>query len=576
RDTAHILIVDGHSNVNAKSRTRDDIGGTTPLIVAAKGGQINVMKLLMNYGADINLHEDHFGQNPIIAAAELGLSDVIQCLIDFHVEINFQNPLNGMTALMTAAAKGKRGALITLLNHYADMNIIDFQYLTAFEHADRNKTRDILLSAIVNISPAAKTNLLPWLEVHCPLLVRQSTYGGPSVFLNSFLYGNKGLFYGLYNATRDRDVYLIYSLMMIIASCQQSKSIHPRDIPDLNEKIALLEKMIEQCLISRNMCDDMIFNDCFVIGSYPSKDLQDIEIMKYFTNSFFFGPLALYLENNLTKLFTVKILRDKIDASFLTTIKSTNLLIDGYGKESKFLLWRYTPYFMFLLEGFGHGIFIVLILLFSFYSHSSSSYYVKTILPVGNNAIVNELDNVEIVLMIMTVSFCAYQFGLLEEKRWMISPSIIFDYPILEQLRYQKLMSHYFENPWNFLDFIITLLTMTWFIIRLIITLVYSSSQLTTTIAYYHGVSGQFLLLALIPLSLGLIRYVSIFYAPLDYEVLSIFLMFQHLLIYLIIFGFLLLSFGVVFYSIYHEEIVPFHSYPTTLRNLFNAILLNY
>ncbi len=577
RDTAHILIVDGHANVNAKDPTRDEVGGTTPLIVACKGSQIPVIKLLIHYGADINLNEDHFGQNPIIAAAELGHSNVIECLIDYHVQINYQNPFTGMTALMTAAAKGKRSALISLLNHYADMNIIDYKFLTAFEHADHNKTRDILLSAIINITPAAKTNLLPWLEVHCPLLIRQSTYGGPSVFLNSFLYGNKGCFYGLYNATRDRDIYLIYSLMMILSACQQSKSVHIRDIPDLNQKIQFLEDMIEQCMTSRNMMDDITFTDCFIIGSTSCSELNDnSNIMKYFMNSFFFGPLALYLENNLTKLLSIPILRDKIDASFITTVKSPNLIIDGYGKESHFLLWRYNPACMFLLEGIGQCIFILLILLFSFYSHSSSYYYSKKVTSSSISEIDNKVDTIEILLLIMTGCFAAYQFGLLEEKRWMISPSIVFDSSILEQFRYKKLYQHYLESPWNFIDLITTILTLTWFIIRIIVLFVYSSSTITTTIAYYHGVSGEILLLALLPLSIGLIRYFSVFQEWLDYEILTIFLLFIDLFIYLIIFILFLLSFSVIYYSIYHQEVYSFHSYAMTIKTLFNAILLNY
>jgi len=90
RDTAHILIVEGGANVNCrendlsnanqnyynkkiyfkKKKTLEEmndgvVGGTTPLIVAVKGQQIEVVKLFLNYGADINLPEMKFGNSPI-------------------------------------------------------------------------------------------------------------------------------------------------------------------------------------------------------------------------------------------------------------------------------------------------------------------------------------------------------------------------------------------------------------------------------------------------------------------------------------------------------------------------------
>lgn len=90
RETAHILIVEGRANVNSrendisnanenffnkkiynkKKKTPEEmndgvVGGTTPLIVAVKAQQVEIIKLLLNYGANINMPELKYGNSPI-------------------------------------------------------------------------------------------------------------------------------------------------------------------------------------------------------------------------------------------------------------------------------------------------------------------------------------------------------------------------------------------------------------------------------------------------------------------------------------------------------------------------------
>jgi ankyrin repeat protein len=647
RDTAHILIVEGQAHLNACYPTADGLGGTTPLIVAAKGAQLAIIKLLLHYGADINQSEQLTGQNALASAAEIGHSHVLSLLLSYSASINYQNPFTGTTSLMTAITAGKRGAIITLLNYYADINIIDFKYKTAFDYADEYETRDILLSAILNISSSAKTNLLPWFELHIPLLIRGSSYGGPSVFLNSLLYGNKGLFYGLYNATRDRDVYLIYSLIILIISAKQSSFSNPRDKPDLLEKIRILEEMICIIMKSREMVDDYIFTDCFILGSLPVKQLiteinekkmitiaesksnrtravteeededdDDLVVkrgsefqeskehlsrlakkkninnnnnkkkekktkntsifdMKYFLSSFFFGPLALYLDNNLTSLLSCTILREKIDYSFETFLKSPSFIIDGYGYESSFLLWRYNAMMMFILEGISHLILLITILIYAFNDHPSS------LSGASSSSSLSSLSSTETFLLIMTISFFFYQVGLIEEKRWSVSPSVIFDYYSLEVTRYKKIISHFFESPWNFLDLCTTSLLSSWFGIRLYLLYSASSSSSSTSsssssISYYQSVSSELLLITIIPLSFGLLRYFSIFYQPFDREILAICCYICNLSIYFLLFLISILSFSIVYYVIYHNSVNEFSSFSKTLENIFNMIFLNY
>lgn len=87
RDTALILIVEGNADVNSCETSAKGEGGTPPLVVAAKGSHKEILKLLLNYGADVNYPEMHHGNTALAAAAELGLPEVCQLLLgEFYVD----------------------------------------------------------------------------------------------------------------------------------------------------------------------------------------------------------------------------------------------------------------------------------------------------------------------------------------------------------------------------------------------------------------------------------------------------------------------------------------------------------
>jgi ankyrin repeat protein len=596
RDTAHILIVDGQANVNARDSTRDGTGGTTPLIVACKGAQVTIAKLLLNYGADINLPELYLGQNPLSSAAEYGHANVIQVLLEYSADINYQNHFTGSTALMTAVAKGQRSAIITLLNNYADMNIIDYKFLNVFDYSDQHRTRDYLISALIHISPGAKVNIIPWLEMTVPFLNKYSTYGGPNSFLNHFLYnGEKGLFYGLYNQTRDHDVYLIYCLIILLSTCQKSILSHPKEKSELELKIKDITEMLEQCFLSQGVsAEENTFIDCFLLGSLPIKELLSLEdssntkkiieifyvnYYKYFLNAFFFGPLSLYLENKFTSLLKLKTLSDKIDESFQTTIKSPTFLYSGYGSKSSFLLFRYNCWKMFLLEGLSRLLWIFGICWYSFYYYPNSNYFNRgsfNLLTADPHASALSFNSIETFLVVMAVSNAFYEIGQLEEKRWMLSPSVIFDFSMLEKVRYQKLYSHFFETPWKIMDFIITLISLSWVGVKFYFTLALELPADLVEINYYQSVSGELLMILLIVLMLNFLQYATFPFEDLYVEILTIFKIFKDIAIYFILFSFMILGFGVFYFTLYHNELDSFSSFPKTIQTLFNAILLNY
>ena len=185
KETAHLIIVEGRADVNSRQDSDDAVGGTTALIIATKGHQIDLMKLLLNYGADVNLPEKRHGHAPIACAAELGDVDTMQVLIDYHAELNIKNIYTGATPLMVAAAKGHRAAIMLLLNYFSDVNILDNKASSSLDYAGRMGKLDTYLNMVIQVSPEAKTNLIPWLEMQAPFMKRESECGGPSVYFNA-------------------------------------------------------------------------------------------------------------------------------------------------------------------------------------------------------------------------------------------------------------------------------------------------------------------------------------------------------------------------------------------------------
>ena len=589
RDSAHILIADGLANLNARDLNKDGTGGAPPLIVAAKGGHIELIKLLLNYGADINLPEIFTGENALAAAAGLGLRDSVLTLISYHADINYQNHLTYTTPLMTACMHGKRGTIIALLDAYADINILDRRSLSAFAYANMNNHRDVLLSAILHCSPFAKVNLLPWLELECPKFIRGSSYGGPSSYLNQLLYTNNGLYYGLYRLTGDFDVYLVYALAMIASLCQQAIEYQRAYLMNDKETSELMKqqheciRMLQITLQAREFVDDCVFTDAFLLGSYPCKQVFHLgksstaESMfgmgryedKYFMSSLWYGPLALCIDNELSAVLDCNQIRDRINACFLCCQRDYGVEVDGYGLRSQFLRWRYYPAFMFLMEGLGNLLFLGAVMYYVIYlaedwliAHVHTSYT-----PRYDNT------GYEAMLGLFTVTLLTYQLGLLEEKRWYVSPSIVFHYKDLEKKRYSLMKRHFFDDPYRFMDLMTLFASLSWLVLRVCL----SWSAPADRSPYMLTASTQLLALSMIPTAGGLLRYPAAFYPELGRELLTMFLFVQQLGPYFLAFIAVGVGFGIPYRAIFAKELPTyFDSIGQTSQTMFHAVLRNY
>jgi len=155
------LLLDKGANVNAQLkkqqpyRVKLDRGddtmlttGTTPLLRAAKAGDVPAMRLLLAKGADPKL-ATRAGITPLMAAAGLGSkeedttgrfkteADAIESIklcLDAGVDINAANG-QGQTALHAAALKGYNKVVQFLADHGASLNAKDKQGKTPLDAA---------------------------------------------------------------------------------------------------------------------------------------------------------------------------------------------------------------------------------------------------------------------------------------------------------------------------------------------------------------------------------------------------------------------------------------------------------
>ncbi len=160
-DLIQVLLAHG-ANVNAQlikqqpyrskvDRGADTMltGGTTPLLRAAKAGDVEVVKVLLAKGADAKL-TTRFGVTPVMAAAGLGTKEEdttgrrktqaeavesIQLFLNAGVDINAIDR-NGDTALHGAAQKGDDQVVQFLADHGAKLDIQDKKGRTPLDAAN--------------------------------------------------------------------------------------------------------------------------------------------------------------------------------------------------------------------------------------------------------------------------------------------------------------------------------------------------------------------------------------------------------------------------------------------------------
>ena len=109
----------------------------SPLMFAALNGELELARLLISRGADVNKP----GWAPLHYAATRGHLAVMNLLLEQHAYIDASSP-NGTTPLMMAAFYGTPSAVKLLLEAGADPLLKNQQSMTAIDFAQRNQRQD--------------------------------------------------------------------------------------------------------------------------------------------------------------------------------------------------------------------------------------------------------------------------------------------------------------------------------------------------------------------------------------------------------------------------------------------------
>ena len=119
-----------------------DPQGATPLYYASAKGARDIVKLLLDAGADATV-ADNQSRTALHMACQAGNKDIIRLLCDSGAELNGTDK-TGKTPLMYAAQNGRSEACRFLLELGADKTIVDEDGHNAFDYAASNGMRDVI------------------------------------------------------------------------------------------------------------------------------------------------------------------------------------------------------------------------------------------------------------------------------------------------------------------------------------------------------------------------------------------------------------------------------------------------
>ena len=135
------LIAQG-ANVNELDANQD-----APLVMAAYEGHTEIVRLLLEAGADVTAVDPSMKATALHAAAYAGRTEAAKLLIQHHIDINKQGPRNGYTALHDAIWQNNIETARVLIEAGANLSLKAHSGETPLEFA-RSKGRNEIAAMI--------------------------------------------------------------------------------------------------------------------------------------------------------------------------------------------------------------------------------------------------------------------------------------------------------------------------------------------------------------------------------------------------------------------------------------------
>jgi ankyrin repeat protein len=147
------------ASVNAKGRQ-----GFSALLAASRNGHFEVVKYLVEHGAEVDERQNAREKTPLLAAAFDGHYDIARYLIEHGANINVQ-AVNGWTPLHDAAYIGNFEIVKLLVDRGADLSLRNERHETARETAERGQ-HDAVRRGQTNASPEEFKQVIEYIRSH--------------------------------------------------------------------------------------------------------------------------------------------------------------------------------------------------------------------------------------------------------------------------------------------------------------------------------------------------------------------------------------------------------------------------
>lgn len=128
----------------------------TPLLIACSGKNPDMVRVLVEAGANPKIADDH-GMTPLHAAVQVQPVETVRLLLKHGAAVNAKHGPSGRTALHIVAGEGKLEIMKSLLVAGADPNVIDAYGDRPMDFsADAGQADEVELLTKYNGAPAPK------------------------------------------------------------------------------------------------------------------------------------------------------------------------------------------------------------------------------------------------------------------------------------------------------------------------------------------------------------------------------------------------------------------------------------
>ena len=131
-----------NSGVNVNCLVRIDGREWSPLMMASGWGHTDIVKLLLERGAQIDL-QNYAGQIALMWASIRGHTDIVKVLLERGAQVDFLDN-DGSTALMWASGSGHTEIVKLLLEHGAQLDLQNYAGQTALMWASIGEHTEIV------------------------------------------------------------------------------------------------------------------------------------------------------------------------------------------------------------------------------------------------------------------------------------------------------------------------------------------------------------------------------------------------------------------------------------------------